>query len=214
MLDSYRATGPLRWRIPEDASKQGKLELELHVSHRFMRSAWIDSVPELTVHPLGGASLAAVHSFNTVSAIGALAAALFVTFFYAVLFVSLRDTRRASYGWFALGAICGLPYPAFILGLTQPLLGVYEFPFMTVALILGSIAAMGFSRAYVGAPTPSRAWFGVFFAAARRVAGREEPVRLDPRDGPARRGGDARELDRAARVHRAAAARDARSRRR
>ena len=166
MLDSYRATGPLRWRIPEDASKRGKLELDLHVSHRFMRSAWIDSVPELTVHPLGGASLAAVHSFNTVSAIGALTAALFVTFFYAVLFVSLRDTRRASYGWFALGAICGLPYPAFILGLTQPLLGVYEFPFMTVALILGSIAAMGFSRAYVGAPTPSRAWFGVFFAAA------------------------------------------------
>ena len=165
MLDSYRATGPLRWHIPEDASKQGKLELELQVSHRFMRSAWIDSVPELTAHPLGGASLAAVHSFNTVSAIGALAAALFVTFFYAVLFVSLRDTRRASYGWFALGAICGLPYPAFILGLTQPLLGVYEFPFMTVALILGSIAAMGFSRAYVGAPNPSRAWFGVFLAA-------------------------------------------------
>ena len=165
LLDSYRATGPLRWRIPEDASRQGKLDLELHVSHRFMRSAWIDSVPELTVHPLGGAGLAAVHSFNTVSAIGALAAALFVTFFYAVLFVSLRDTRRASYGWFALGAICGLPYPAFILGLTQPILGVYEFPFMTVALILGSIAAMGFSRAYVGAPPPSRAWFGVFLAA-------------------------------------------------
>ena len=96
MLDSYRATGPLRWHIPEDASKQGKLELELQVSHRFMRSAWIDSVPELTAHPLGGASLAAVHTFNTISAIGALAAALFVTFFYAVLFVSLRDTRRAN----------------------------------------------------------------------------------------------------------------------
>jgi len=98
MLDSYRATGPLRWRIPEDASKRGKLELDLHVSHRFMRSAWIDSVPELTVHPLGGASLAAVHSFNTVSAIGALTAAAVRHVFYAVLFVSLRDTRRASYG--------------------------------------------------------------------------------------------------------------------
>ena len=167
MLDSYRATGPLRWRIPEEASRRGKLELELRVRHRFMRSAWIDSVPELTTHPLGGANLAAVHSFNTVSAIGALAAAVFVCFFYAVLFVSLRDTKsRSSYGWFALGALCGLPYPAFILGLTQPLLGVYEFPFMTVALILGSIAAMAFSRAYVGAPAPNRAWFGVFAAAA------------------------------------------------
>ena len=76
---------------------------------------------------------------STVSAIGALSAALFVAFFYAVLFVSLQDRRRSSYGWFALGALCGLPYPAFILGLTQPLLRVYEFPFMTVALLVRGV---------------------------------------------------------------------------
>jgi serine/threonine protein kinase len=163
-FDSYRASGPLRWRIPEDASKDGHLDLELHVSHRFVRSAWIDSVPELTTHPLGGAGLAAVQTFNTTAATGALAAALFVAFFYAVLFLSLRDKRRASYGWFALGALCGLPYPAFLLGISQPLLGVYEGPFMTVALALGSLAAMSFSRAYVGAPPPSRVWIGVFLA--------------------------------------------------
>ena len=165
-FDSYRSSGPLRWRIPEDASKDGRLGLELHVSHRFVRSAWIDSVPELTTHPLGGAGLAAVHTFNVTAAIGALAAALFAAFFYAVLFVSLRDKRRASYGWFALGALCGLPYPAFVLGISQPVFGVYEGPFMTVALVLGSLAAMAFSRAYVNAPPPSRAWIAVFAAAA------------------------------------------------
>ena len=165
-FDSYRSSGPLRWRIPEDASRDGHLDLVLHVSHRFVRSAWIDSVPELTTHPLGGAGLAAVHSFNTLAATGALAAALFVAFFYAVLFVSLRDKRRASYGWFALGALCGLPYPAFLLGISQPVVGVYEGPFLTVGLVLGSLAAMAFSRAYVNAPPPSRAWIGVFVAAA------------------------------------------------
>ena len=164
-FDSYRSTGPLRWRIPEDASRDGRLDLELHVSHRFVRSAWIDSVPELSSHPLGGAGLAAVQSFNTMSAIGALAAALFVAFFYAVLFLSLRDKRRASYGWFALGALCGLPYPAFLLGISQPLFGVYEGPFMMGFLVLGSLAAMAFSRAYVNAPPPSRAWIFVFLAA-------------------------------------------------
>jgi serine/threonine protein kinase len=163
-FDSYRSSGPLRWRIPEDASKDGHLDLELHVSHRFVRSAWIDSVPELTSHPLGGAGLAAVQSFNTTSAIAALAAALFVAFFYAVLFLSLRDKRRASYGWFALGALCGLPYPAFLLGISQPLFGVYEGPFMMGFLVLGSLAAMAFSRAYVGAPPPSRVWIFVFLA--------------------------------------------------
>jgi serine/threonine protein kinase len=164
-FDSYRSSGPLRWRIPEDASRDGHLDLELHVSHRFVRSAWIDSVPELTSHPLGGAGLAAVQAFNTTAAIGALAAALFVAFFYAVLFLSLRDKRRASYGWFALGALCGLPYPAFLLGISQPLFGVYEGPFMMGFLVLGSLAAMAFSRAYVNAPPPSRAWIFVFLAA-------------------------------------------------
>jgi serine/threonine protein kinase len=165
-FDSYRSSGPLRWRIPEDASRDGHLDLELHVSHRFVRSAWIDSVPELTTHPLGGARLAAVQAFNTTAATGALAAALFVAFFYAALFVSLRDKRRASYGWFALGALCGLPYPAFLLGISQPVFGVYEGPFLTVGLVLGSLAAMAFSRAYVNAPPPSRAWIAVFVASA------------------------------------------------
>lgn len=164
-LDSYRASGPHRWRIPEQASSDGVLDLELFVSHRFVRSAWIDSAPVLTTHTLGGANLAAVHGFNTVAAVGALAAALFVAFFYLILFVSLRDERRSSYGWFALGALCGMPYPAFLLGLTQPVFGFYEGPFMTLALVLGSIAAMAFSRAYVAAPPPSRAWLFVFAAA-------------------------------------------------
>lgn len=164
-LDTYRASGPNRWRVPEDASNDGRLDLELRVSHRFVRSAWFDAAPVLTTHAAGGARLAAVHAFNTVAATGALAASLFVALFYAILFLSLRDRRRASYGWFALGALCGLPYPAFILGLSQPVLGVFEAPFMTLGLVLGSIAAMAFSRAYVGAPRPSRAWFAVFAAA-------------------------------------------------
>jgi serine/threonine protein kinase len=163
-LDRYRASSPHRWRIPEDASKDGHLELEMRVSHRFVRSAWIDSTPLLTTDPSGGSKLATVHELNTVAAIGALAAALVVAFLYGVIFVSLRDRRRAVYGWFALGAICGMPYPAFLLGITQPALGVYEAPFMIVALALGSIAAMFFTRAYVDAPPPSRVWFGVFAA--------------------------------------------------
>jgi serine/threonine protein kinase len=164
-LDTYRSSGPHRWRIPEDASRDGRLELELRVKHRFVRSAWIDSVPVLTTHPQGGATLGTVHAFNTVAATGALAAALFVAFFYLVLFLSLRDRRRSAYGWFALGALCGMPYPAFLLGLTQPVFGLYEGPFLTLALVLGSIVAMAFSRAYAGEPPPSRAWILVFAAA-------------------------------------------------
>lgn len=160
-FDVYRASGPNRWRIPADATRDGHLDLVLDVSHTMSRSGWIDSVPFLTTHPLGGTGVAAVHAFNTIMAVGALAAAVVVSLLYGFLFLSLRDQRRASYGWFALGAICGMVYPAFILGVTQPIFGIYEAPFMMVALVLGSNAAMCFSRAYVGAPPPNRVWWGV-----------------------------------------------------
>lgn len=164
MLDGYRATAPNRWRIAEEASRDGKLDLELRVLHRMSRSAWIDAVPELTTERFGG-SVGAVHAFNTAAAAGALATTIVVALLYGALFVSLRDRRRGAYGWFALGATCGIAYPAFVLGLTQPVYGVYEAPFLTVSLVLGSIAAMFFTRAYAGAEPPSRWWWAVFGAA-------------------------------------------------
>jgi serine/threonine protein kinase len=164
-FDVYRASGPQRWRIPADATRDGSIDLELDVHHTMSRSGWFDAVPFITTDPLGGAGLAAVHAFNTLSAVGALAASVVVSLLYGFLFLSLRDRRRrSSYGWFAIGATCGMVYPAFILGITQPVLGVYEAPFMMVALVLGSNAAMWFSRAYVGAARPSGAWWGLLAA--------------------------------------------------
>ena len=160
-FDAYRATGPQRWRIPEGATRDGAVDLELRVLHRMSRSAWIDAVPLLTTHPLGGESLAAVHLFNTVAAIGALAAGLVVALLYGILYASLAGRRRAAYGWFALGASCGMVYPSFILGMTQPIFDVFEAPVMMVVLVLGSVAAMFFSRAYVGMSPPSRVWWAV-----------------------------------------------------
>jgi len=161
VFDTYRATGPLRWRIPEDASKDGRLELEMRVSHRFTRSAWIDAVPELTTDLRGGRTIARVHAFNTAAATGALTAAIVVAILYGFLFLSLRGRRRNAYGWFALGATCGMAYPAFVLGLTQPVFGTFEPTFMMLSLVLGSIAAMCFTRAYAEQPAPSRAWWGM-----------------------------------------------------
>ncbi|MDB4943699.1 MAG: hypothetical protein JWP97_3233 [Labilithrix sp.] len=163
-LDRYRASNPHRWRVTEDASRDGHLDLELVIAHRFVQSAWIDGAPVLTTDLRGGARLEIIHQIVVAAAIGALAAGLVVALLYGVLFVSLRDRRRAVYGWFALGAVCGMPYPAFLLGIGQPVLGVHEVPFMMAALGLGSIAAMFFARAYVGEPPPSRLWFAAFGA--------------------------------------------------
>jgi serine/threonine protein kinase len=161
-LDVYRATAPHRWNIPEEASRDGKVRLELRVQHRMSRSAWFDAVPVLTTDPRGGAWIGGVNAFNMAAAAGALASGIIVTLLYGFLYVSMRDKRRAAHGWFALGATCGMAYPAFVLGLTQPVFGALEGSFMTIALVLGSLAAMFFARAYVGAPPPTKAWWLVF----------------------------------------------------
>ena len=163
-FDVYRASGPHRWRVPAEATRTRRLHLALRVAHTMSRSGWIDSVPLLTTHPQGGRDVAGVHAFNTVVAVGALAAGVVVSLLYGFLFLSLRDRRRRSYGWFALGAMCGMVYPAFVIGVTQLLFGIYEASFMMMLLVLGSIAAMFFSRSYVDEPPPSRLWWGVLGA--------------------------------------------------
>ncbi|MCA9587518.1 MAG: protein kinase [Myxococcales bacterium] len=160
-FDRYRQTGPHRWRIAESTSRRPELELEIRAEHRMWANGWIDGVPELSASPSGRSDVSDVHTFNSVAAVGALTTAFVVTLLYGFLFVSLRDERRKAYGFFAVGAACGMSYPAFVLGLTQPVFGNYEAAFMTVALVLGSVAAMFFTRAYCGAPPPSRAWWAV-----------------------------------------------------
>lgn len=158
-FDRYRKTGPHRWRIPESASRRAKVLLEIHATHRMWANGWLDGVPELSADPAGRSAASDVHVFNSVAAIGALATALVVTLLYGFLFVSLKGARRQAYGFFAVGAACGMSYPAFVLGITQPVFGTYEAAFMTITLVLSSAAAMFFTRAYSGAPLPSRGWW-------------------------------------------------------
>ncbi len=162
---AYRATRPHRWRVPADATRDGTLVLALRVPYRFPRAAWLDGVPILTTADDGGRDATFVPALNTAAAWFALAASVVVALLYGYLFVSLRSSRRVTHGWFALGATCGMAYPAFVLGLTQPVLGLYEAAGVTLVLALGSLSAMFFSRAYADARPPSRLWWVAYAVA-------------------------------------------------
>ncbi len=156
---TYRATRPQRFRVLAEASQDGSLALALRVAYRSRRSAWLDGVPSLTTEPDGGSEATRVPQLNTAAAWFALAASVVVALLYGYLYLSMRSQRRVTHGWFALAAACGLAYPAYVLGLTQPVLGVYEATGVTLVLALGAVAAMFFARAYADAPPPSRAWW-------------------------------------------------------
>ncbi len=154
VLDRYRHAGPQRWRIPAEATTDGVIDLRLDVEHRWPQSAWWLGAPELSATLDGGPALTATDTFNEVSAIGALASSAFVVFLFGFLFVTPSGRRRGIYGLFALGGAAGMTYPAFALGLTQPILGVYDAVFCAVMLSVAAITAIHFSHAYFDLPPP------------------------------------------------------------
>ena len=161
MLDTYRATEPVIFNLPENVTREGALTIELTVQHRWYKSAIIDEAPIITSRPLGPDRVLMISTWNHVTALGALAASAVVVMLYSFVWISMRGPRSRPYGFFAVGAVTGLFYPAFLLGLTQPLFGAYDVAVMGVMLVTGSVAALYFSRAYFELPRPSRAWLAV-----------------------------------------------------
>lgn len=161
MLDTYRATEPVVFHLPENITRDGTLSLELTVQHRWYKSAIIDDAPIITARPMGPDRVVLVSTWNHVTALGALAASAVVVMLYSFVWLSMRGPRARPYGFFAIGALTGLFYPAFLLGLTQPLFGAYDVAVMGVMLVTGSVAALYFSRAYFDLPRPHRAWLAV-----------------------------------------------------
>ncbi len=161
MLDSYRATEPVVFHLPENVTREGTLAIELTVQHRWYKSAIIEDAPIITARPLGPDRVVLISTWNQVTALGALAASAVVAMLYMFVWLSMRGPRSRPYGFFAVGALTGLFYPAFLLGLTQPLFGAYDVAVMGVMLVTGSVAALYFSRSYFELPRPSRVWLAV-----------------------------------------------------
>jgi serine/threonine-protein kinase len=161
MLDTYRTTEPVVFHLPENLTREGTLSIELTVAHRWYKSAIIEDAPIITSRPLGPDRVVMVSTWNDVTALLALAASAVVVLLYSFVWISMRGARSRPYGFFAIGALTGLFYPAFLLGLTQPLFGAYDVAVMGVMLVTGSVAALYFSRSYFQLARPHRAWLAV-----------------------------------------------------
>jgi serine/threonine-protein kinase len=156
-LDVYRGSGQPRWKIPGDVTAAAPtLALEIDVDHRWTQSAWLDTVPRLSMTEHGDAASVWIRVWNQVLAIGALSTALFVFFAYAIIF--LLDRRRSAYGWFTLEALAACAYPAFELGLLQPVFGVYDAHFMVVMVNLATVASIHFLHAQFKLGRPNLVW--------------------------------------------------------
>ena len=153
---SYRALGPQRWHLPEEATDVDSLDFELTLDHTWTQSAWIDTVPRLSATLDGDARYRVVASLNRIGGAAGMAATALLTISYGALFFA--DRKRRAHGWQCLQSASATFYPAFVLGITQVVFGSMEVAFVSVALVVTAFANTNYTHAQFALKAPPRAW--------------------------------------------------------
>jgi serine/threonine-protein kinase len=154
--DGYRGNGHPRWSIPAAQAHGPTIDLALAIDHTWTQSGWLDTVPRLSATPAGDARYLTLRTFHAVAAIGALTAAIFVLFAYVILLALDRSQRAVR--WFVLEGLTATLYPAFNLGITVAIFGVYDAPVMAVMLVVTIWASVRFTHAQFNLPPPHWIW--------------------------------------------------------
>lgn len=152
----YRRVGPHRWIIPKAAVQEGRLSLDLEITHAWTQSAWLDVPPELvrsgTIPATAVRNRLLNHYGGCFGVVGLSQMGIaFLTLFF-------WDRRRRAYLWFAIQALSASYYPAYVLGLTTFLRSSIEFVVLAQSLSIAPIISVRFTHEFFGLARPHRAW--------------------------------------------------------
>ena len=168
----YRSVGPHRFRIAPEATAQGELHLELEVRHVWTQSGWVDAVPQLSATVDGDPRSLVVRALNLTLSTTAFVVSLLMALSYAIIFLFGGRHRYAA--WFVVAAAAGASYPAFLMGITQGLFGVYDAAVMGASMTLATYASVRFVHGHCGLGPPHWLWellFAVVFVNAVVASG-------------------------------------------
>ncbi len=165
----YRRRGPHSWAIPAGPTRDGVLELEIQVEHRWTQSAWWGTAPRLLPLAATDPAARAVDIFNLLISGAALVALLQIGLTSLMVFV--LDRRRRPYLWFAVQALCAGVYPLYLSAWSQRLFGIYDAPVLGIMLEVAITASIAFTHGFFGLARPWRGFWPVcaLFAAVSLV---------------------------------------------
>ena len=156
-FDRYGTQGSHAWRIAREATRGQTLDLAFSVDRKWFGSDWLNTIPTLSATARGDPRSVFVANFNYVTAQVGLAVTLLMAFTYAFLYA--LDRRRVGTLWLALQGFVGCMYPAFLLGITQPILGMADVPIVSIALCGSAVCSLHFVMAVTELPPPTPAWW-------------------------------------------------------
>jgi serine/threonine protein kinase len=149
----YRSSGSHAWRVPAEMTARGSLALTLAVQHTCTWTAWLDTVPRLTV---GGDPLTGfVYGFN--SLVSVMGLGMFWIFAATYLVVYMHFRRREYLILFGQ-ALMSMYYFVFVHGVSQILTGRFDLFFLATTLAGAAVLAVHSTSHRFDLPPASRWW--------------------------------------------------------
>jgi len=155
-MTGYRSSLPHTFRIDANMSMRASMQLVLHVQNPWVQSAWVDTVPRLSLYGSKDPELRAVRATNGPIAVLAFTGLGQVAFIY--LFVFLLDRRRSAYLWFAIQGATASYYHLFVHGETQQVFGRFDANLIGITIAAAPVASVYFTHALLSLGRPSRVW--------------------------------------------------------
>jgi len=154
--DGQRHIGPHRWTIPRGAVREGRLMLELDVTHSWTQSAWLDVAPRIVPSGAVTGEMQLNRILNDRGGwFGLIGLSQMGLTFLAVFF---WDRRRRAYLWFAIQALTASYYPAYVLGLTTVLGPKLEPLLLAQSLCVATVISVYYTHDFFGRGMPHRGW--------------------------------------------------------
>ncbi|MCB9601923.1 MAG: protein kinase [Sandaracinus sp.] len=152
----YRGRGPHVFRIPRDATRDGRVELVLRVRHVWTQSGWVGAAPRLSRAGSLDRTTRRAWVVNLHAATASFMALFQVGLIYLLVF--LVDRGRRAYLYFGIQGICASYYPLFVLGFPQQVFGRYDVNVLAAMLVAAPIASVYFLHAFFELGPPWRGW--------------------------------------------------------
>ena len=188
VIEVYRRSEPNAWRVqlPQTAT----VDIEVVVSHTWVKSAWEDAVPYLSPMSESDLRLDWINPFNQITQLVGISSLLSIVIISTILFC--LDRRRRPF-WLALQLTAPILILWFELGSMQLVFGVYDTAVVGVTLSFAIIAGAYATHAKFGLPGVHWLWpalQGATIVTAFIFPGSVScPTVLDLRDGVHRRDG-------------------------
>ncbi|MCB9604621.1 MAG: serine/threonine protein kinase [Sandaracinus sp.] len=182
VTQGLRAFSAQRFVLPEEATRDGRVRLEVEVTNGWSQASWWTVTPSLAPQGTVDPRLRRAEWVNDDAA--AVSFAALVQIGLVCLGVFLLDRKRVAYLLFAIQVLTAAVYPLYAVGWLQAKLGVAEVPVLAVGLLVAATVSVFFTHVFFGLRPAWRGWIVLCVVGVVVVVATSDPFLCTDVAGP------------------------------